>query len=434
MTVFRVLKSNRFFVLDVPNASAREQKTSQTSLSSKVVKNEITNLTMATPPAFLSEQSTAILCDIEGQKSRLQMLSRIGIQDAGAQTLLRTKAATIVAELRALEGHLAAQRPALCLGGDAYGSEDTALASRLRTLLTLVLRPEWRQEFSLVSKWFDAYLQQEKGDDETMHWLGKSRIGDQIDMRPKSLEVAAAAMAAFELNKGVKKAESQRQKEKRLKQQKKKQPAGTSKPAAAAAQSASPEFLFGDSRVTFDAGKVARRAALDAAMKHVTLQDPDQVAIVEHGVATTVKEMLDHLKNESGGKCKNLFLKFSKKKSRTIKDDTGLWLVSALHDTVINTKHLSKHLGYPKELRMGRPDVLKASLELVKGECSPFALINDPDKQVQVVLDAAMMKEKKLWFHPLTNTATMSITPRDLLAFIARSGRQPRIVDFSSLG
>jgi len=45
-----------------------------------------------------------------------------------------------------------------------------------------------------------------------------------------------------------------------------------------------------------------------------------------------------------------------------------------------------------------------------------------------VVLDAEMMSLRALNFHPLTNTATTSVTPDGLAAFIRSCGREPAVV------
>ena len=44
-----------------------------------------------------------------------------------------------------------------------------------------------------------------------------------------------------------------------------------------------------------------------------------------------------------------------------------------------------------------------------------------------VVLDAAMMAQAVLNFHPLTNTGTTTIAREDLVRFLEATGHQPRI-------
>jgi Ala-tRNA(Pro) deacylase len=65
------------------------------------------------------------------------------------------------------------------------------------------------------------------------------------------------------------------------------------------------------------------------------------------------------------------------------------------------------------------------------GSVTPFTVINDPAVQVQVILDADMMKAELINAHPLINTMTTTIRSEDLLRFLAACGHQPRLVDLS---
>ncbi|MGA7267683.1 MAG: YbaK/EbsC family protein, partial [Aestuariivirga sp.] len=62
------------------------------------------------------------------------------------------------------------------------------------------------------------------------------------------------------------------------------------------------------------------------------------------------------------------------------------------------------------------------------GSVTPFGLINDTGRRVNVVLDAAMMAHEQLNYHPLQNSATTTIGAADLVAFIRACGHEPRIV------
>ena len=84
-------------------------------------------------------------------------------------------------------------------------------------------------------------------------------------------------------------------------------------------------------------------------------------------------------------------------------------------------------------MRMGNKELLNEKLAVIQGEVSPLALTNNSERDVQVVLDAGMMKKEVLWFHPLTMEASTCLTPKDLLQYIEASGRKAEIVDFQSL-
>jgi Ala-tRNA(Pro) deacylase len=122
-----------------------------------------------------------------------------------------------------------------------------------------------------------------------------------------------------------------------------------------------------------------------------------------------------------GAHCKSLFLKD--------KQD-ALWLVVADEDRALDLKALAPLIGAGR-LSFASPDRLMARLGVRPGAVTPFALINDRDRAVNVVLDAAVMAAPLANFHPLTNEATTAIAPADLARFIAACGHAPRVVDLT---
>ena len=120
-----------------------------------------------------------------------------------------------------------------------------------------------------------------------------------------------------------------------------------------------------------------------------------------------------------GGHTKNLFLK----------DKKGLlWLVVAMEDRAVDLKALRAKIEAPP-LSFAGADLLRSVLGVEPGSVTPFALINDHETRVTPVLDAEMLRQPVLNFHPLANTATTAIAPEDLVAFIRSCGREPLIVD-----
>ncbi len=142
-----------------------------------------------------------------------------------------------------------------------------------------------------------------------------------------------------------------------------------------------------------------------------------------HAPVFTVEEAQIHCGHLPGGHCKNLFLKDKKGQ---------LWLVVTLDSQPIDLKSLSKALGCPR-FSFGNPELLLEALGVTPGSVTPFALINDTDSRVSVVLDSAMMALDRLNYHPLTNDATTAITPQGLHDLLVSFGHSPRIFDFSSL-
>ena len=122
-----------------------------------------------------------------------------------------------------------------------------------------------------------------------------------------------------------------------------------------------------------------------------------------------------------GGHTKNLFLKDSKDQ---------LWLVSALGETRIDLKALPAAIGSGR-LSFGAEPVLFEALGVRPGSVTLFALINDADHRVRLVLDRALLDHEMVNFHPLTNTATTAVSRDGMLAFLHALGVEPLVVDFN---
>lgn len=157
----------------------------------------------------------------------------------------------------------------------------------------------------------------------------------------------------------------------------------------------------------------AREAALMARLTALGLSTVTHA----HDPVFTVEEAQALRGTLPGGHTKNLFLKDKK---------AGLWLVVAREDLAIDLNALSKQLGAPR-FSFGSPDLLVAVLGVPPGSVTPFALINDPEARVRVVLDAGMLALDPLNFHPLRNDRTTAIAPADLLAFVRATGHEPDI-------
>ena len=142
---------------------------------------------------------------------------------------------------------------------------------------------------------------------------------------------------------------------------------------------------------------------------------------VTHPALFTVEQSRLLRGSIAGGHSKNLFLK----------DKRGtLFLVVALDDAAIDLKRLHERLGAGR-FSFGSAALLRATLGVEPGAVTPFAVINDTECQVAVVLDAAMMRHERLNFHPLENTMTTSIARDDLVKFIRATGHEPRIAAVS---
>jgi Ala-tRNA(Pro) deacylase len=68
-------------------------------------------------------------------------------------------------------------------------------------------------------------------------------------------------------------------------------------------------------------------------------------------------------------------------------------------------------------------------LGITPGSVTPFALMNDMQKRVTVILDSEMLQSELINFHPLHNAASTTIRASDLVTFIEALGYKPLITD-----
>ena len=148
-------------------------------------------------------------------------------------------------------------------------------------------------------------------------------------------------------------------------------------------------------------------------ISHRTLDHP---AVFRVGEGDDVKAMLP------GGHTKNLFLKDAKDQ---------IWLISALQHTQIDLKALPRTIGSAK-LSFGAAALMEVTLGVTPGSVTAFGLINDEDRRVRFVLDAALAASDPVNFHPLTNMATTAISQADFRRFLGALGVEPLVVDFAA--
>src|SRR6187200_1478816 len=146
---------------------------------------------------------------------------------------------------------------------------------------------------------------------------------------------------------------------------------------------------------------------------------------VTHPALFTVEQSRALRGTIPGGHTKNLFLKDKK---------GALFLVTALEDAVIELKSLHRRLAASGRFSFGAADLMRETLGIEPGAVTPFAAMNDHDRRVTVILDAALMEHGTVNFHPLLNTMTTSIGRDDLVRFLAATGHPPRIVAVSHAG
>ena len=138
---------------------------------------------------------------------------------------------------------------------------------------------------------------------------------------------------------------------------------------------------------------------------------------VEHEPLFSVAESSKVERELPGAHTKNLFLK----------DDGGeLFLIVAESTTRVELKTLARTLR-ARRFSFGKPELLMEALGVRPGAVTAFAVINDPNRRVHVVIDAELMQHESINCHPLENTATTNIGRDDLLRFIRACGHEPGV-------
>jgi Ala-tRNA(Pro) deacylase len=141
----------------------------------------------------------------------------------------------------------------------------------------------------------------------------------------------------------------------------------------------------------------------------------------EHEAVFTVAESA-HLKTAMAGlPCRNLFLRDKKE---------VMFLITAANDTKIDLKKLPALLACDR-LSFGSPERLWRHLGVRPGSVCPFAIINDKNNDVEIILDAGMMQADLVNVHPLENTMSVAIAPAGLLKFLRETGHEPLVLDLS---
>lgn len=78
---------------------------------------------------------------------------------------------------------------------------------------------------------------------------------------------------------------------------------------------------------------------------------------------------------------------------------------------------------------MASENCLFEKMMLPPGVVSPFGLLNNTEKDIQVYFDREIINEDRMSFHPNTNEKTIFIKTEDLLVFLKNIGYTINIVE-----
>lgn len=111
-----------------------------------------------------------------------------------------------------------------------------------------------------------------------------------------------------------------------------------------------------------------------------------------------------------------------------LKDKTGnRYLLIKTIENKTKFKDIGKAAN-AKALQMEARTALSEILNVPEGCATVFALLNDTEHAITVIIDDTIPKDSKINFHPLRNDATTTISYEDMIKFIQSLGN--RIVYF----
>ena len=91
----------------------------------------------------------------------------------------------------------------------------------------------------------------------------------------------------------------------------------------------------------------------------------------------------------------------------------------------LDLKQLAKTIGADGRLSFASPETLGTALRVLPGSVTPFALFNDPQRKVRLILDKRMRDAKTVSAHPLVNTMTTTIALSGLFKLLEHTGHRP---------
>ena len=137
----------------------------------------------------------------------------------------------------------------------------------------------------------------------------------------------------------------------------------------------------------------------------------------KHKALFTVEDSNKFRGDIKGAHSKNLFLKNKKNK---------FYLISCEEFTDVNLKRISKflHLG---NVSFAKEEYLIDLLGVKPGSVSPFALLNDTESSIDFYLEEKLYNSNFINFHPLTNTATITMKCSTFIEFMIENNKKIHI-------
>jgi Ala-tRNA(Pro) deacylase len=140
----------------------------------------------------------------------------------------------------------------------------------------------------------------------------------------------------------------------------------------------------------------------------------------DHPPVYTCEEGLRLVPPLRGAKTKNLFLRDRKGQRH--------FLVTVGYEKAVDLRALREILGVSK-LGFASPQRLERYLGVDPGAVSLLAVVNDTNREVEVIVDEGLWAAEAFQCHPLVNTSTLVVSRDDLCRFLEITGHAVRVLD-----
>ena len=142
--------------------------------------------------------------------------------------------------------------------------------------------------------------------------------------------------------------------------------------------------------------------------------------LVEHEPALTTEQADAFIEGIEGVRTKSMFL--------TNKKKTQYYLLIMDDKKRLDMDNFKVQVGADR-IRMASLDSLAEKMSLPAGTVSPFGLLNNEEKDIQVYFDKDIVSEDIMTFHPNTNEKTIFISTTDLFKFLQDLGYSYEVLE-----
>ena len=140
---------------------------------------------------------------------------------------------------------------------------------------------------------------------------------------------------------------------------------------------------------------------------------------VDHEPAFTMEVCEEIDKMLQATICKNLFLCNRQK--------TQFYLLMMPGDKPFKTKEITSQIGSAR-LSFASAEDMEKYLDITPGSVSVMGLMNDPDNQVQLLVDEDVLKGEYLGCHPCINTSSLRLKTKDIFEVFTKAVHHDYIV------